>query len=427
MSCGIKRARNQLPPQTTLKSQVLADFIAGFTPSENVQAEQELVDMTKNVKDGKWTLSIDGSSNIKGSGLAEYEALIAGLDLAKSLNIKKIQVQSDSQLVVRQMTDSKDRKFKSRSISRPWVDNVKRYQINSRCPSHVPNYTSRRIFDTCRPWEELDGSHTGLSTSRHSTRGQIRRQKSQSKSRKVLYHVCGILLANDAYGLSEPCKVVRQMPKIRANITSCTRQTTRSSKRHVYMLVLTDYFTKWVEIGAFRQVRDIEVRNFVWRNIICRFGIPREIVTDNGSQFISYDFKNLCDKYGIKLSFSTPRYPQANGQAESTNKTIINSLKKRSEAKKGQRAEKLPEILWSYRTTPRRSTGEMLFSLVYGSESMIPVETRLPTTRSKNPNEEQNSSELSFELDHLDERRERAAIQIQSYQQQVARHYNKKV
>ncbi|KAK0600831.1 hypothetical protein LWI29_018793 [Acer saccharum] len=182
----------------------------------------------------------------------------------------------------------------------------------------------------------------------------------------------------------------------------------------VYMLVLTDYFTKWVEVGAYQQVRDIEVRDFIWKNIICRFGVPREIVTDNGSQFISFNFKNFCDKYGIKLSFSTPRYPQANGQAELTNKIIVNTLKKRLEA------EKLPEILWSYRTTPRRLTGETPFSLVYGSEAVIPIETRLASARSENPNEEQNSLELSFELDHLDERRDRAAIRIQSYQQQVA-------
>ncbi|KAK0585676.1 hypothetical protein LWI29_032207 [Acer saccharum] len=101
----------------------------------------------------------------------------------------------------------------------------------------------------------------------------------------------------------------------------------------VYMLVLTDYFTKWVEVGAYQQVRDIEVRDievrdFVWKNIIYRFGVLWEIVTDNGSQFISYNFKNLCDKYGIKLSFLTPCYPQANGQTESTNKTIVNTLKK---------------------------------------------------------------------------------------------------
>ncbi|KAK0570471.1 hypothetical protein LWI29_001714 [Acer saccharum] len=141
------------------------------------------------------------------------------------------------------------------------------------------------------------------------------------------------------------------------------------------MLVLTDYFTKWVEIGAYQQVRDIEVRDFVWKNIIYRFGVPWEIITDNGSQFISYDCKNFCDKYGIKLSFSTPRYPQANVQAESTNKTIVNTLKKRLEAEKGKWMEKLPEILWSYRTTPRQSTRETPFSLVYGSEAVIPIET----------------------------------------------------
>ncbi|KAK0576987.1 hypothetical protein LWI29_026266 [Acer saccharum] len=162
----------------------------------------------------------------------------------------------------------------------------------------------------------------------------------------------------------------------------------------IYMLVLTDYFTKWVEVGAYQQVRDIE---------------------------------NFYDKYGIKLSFSTPRYPQANGQAESTNKTIVNTLKKRLEAEKSEWAEKLPEILWSHRTTPRRSIGATPFSLVYGLEAVILIETRLSTARSENPDEVPNNLELSFELDHLDERRDRAALRIQSYQQQVARHYNKKV
>ncbi|KAK0570410.1 hypothetical protein LWI29_000764 [Acer saccharum] len=151
--------------------------------------------------------------------------------------------------------------------------------------------------------------------------------------------------------------------------------------------------------------------------VIYMYGVPREIVIENGSQFISYDFKNFCDKYAIKLSFLTPRYPQANGQAESTNKTIVNTLKKRLEAEKSEWAEKLPKILWSYRTTPRRSTRETPFSLVYGSEVVIPIETRLSTARSENPDEEQNNLELSFELDHLDERRDHAALRIQSYQQ----------
>ena len=60
--------------------------------------------------------------------------------------------------------------------------------------------------------------------------------------------------------------------------------------QRIYMLALTDYFMKWVEAEAFHQVRDTEVKKIVWKNIICKFGVPHEIVTDNGPQFISFAF-----------------------------------------------------------------------------------------------------------------------------------------
>ena len=85
--------------------------------------------------------------------------------------------------------------------------------------------------------------------------------------------------------------------------------------QRVYMLAVTDYFTKWVEAKAYHQIRDLEVKKFIWKNIICRFGIPKEIVTDNRSQFISFEFQDFCKEWRIKFSFSTPRYPQANGKA----------------------------------------------------------------------------------------------------------------
>ena len=59
------------------------------------------------------------------------------------------------------------------------------------------------------------------------------------------------------------------------------------------MFVVIDYFTKWIEAEAFYQVRDREVKNFIWKKVICRFGVPKEIVTDNGSQFISFDFQDF--------------------------------------------------------------------------------------------------------------------------------------
>ena len=112
------------------------------------------------------------------------------------------------------------------------------------------------------------------------------------------------------------------------------------------MLVVTDYFTKWIEAEAFHQVHDREVKNFIWKNVICRFNVPKEIVTNNGSQFISFEFQDFCREWNIKLNFSTPRYLQSNGQAESSNKTIIATLKKRLEQEKGRWAEELLGILW---------------------------------------------------------------------------------
>ena len=107
-----------------------------------------------------------------------------------------------------------------------------------------------------------------------------------------------------------------------------------NSRQRCFVLVLTDYFTKWIEAEAFAQVTEKEVRGFVWKNVICRHGLPYEIVTDNGSQFMSGNFKDFCNKWDIRLSPSTPRYPQGNGQAESSNKLIIDGIKKRLDLKK---------------------------------------------------------------------------------------------
>ncbi|CAA7037176.1 unnamed protein product [Microthlaspi erraticum] len=101
------------------------------------------------------------------------------------------------------------------------------------------------------------------------------------------------------------------------------------------VLVMTDYFTKWVEAAAYTTIKDNDVRNFVWKFIICRHGLPYEIVTDNGSQFISATFEAFCARWKIRLSKSTPRYLQGNGQAKATNKTIAPDSRNDSMPRKG--------------------------------------------------------------------------------------------
>ena len=135
------------------------------------------------------------------------------------------------------------------------------------------------------------------------------------------------------------------------------------------------------------------------------------------------------EKWKIRLNKSTPKYPQCNGQAETINKTILDGLKKRLDAKKGSWADKLEGVLWSHRTTPRRATGETPFALVYGTECMIPAEVEFPGLRRRllPEQEELNNAMLLDDLDLVNEYRDRALVRIQNYQHAAAKYYNSNV
>ncbi|RVW71040.1 Gag-Pol polyprotein [Vitis vinifera] len=173
------------------------------------------------------------------------------------------------------------------------------------------------------------------------------------------------------------------------------------------LLVATDYFSKWVEAEAYASIKDKDVTKFVWKNIVCRFGIPQTIIADNGPQFDSIAFRNFCSELNIRNSYSTPRYPQSNGQAEATNKTLITALKKRLEQAKGKWVEELPGVLWAYRTTPGRPTGNTPFALAYGMDAVIPTEIGLPTIRTDAAKQNDANTELGRNLDWADEVREK--------------------
>ncbi|XP_065633667.1 uncharacterized protein LOC136069281 [Quercus suber] len=103
-----------------------------------------------------------------------------------------------------------------------------------------------------------------------------------------------------------------------------------------YLLVGTDYFTKWVEAEPLANIRDVDVQRFVWKSIVTRFGVPCILISDNGLQFDSKAFRSYCSELGIMNRYSTPAYPQGNGQAEAVNKVIVNGLKKRLDDAKGK-------------------------------------------------------------------------------------------
>ena len=98
-------------------------------------------------------------------------------------------------------------------------------------------------------------------------------------------------------------------------------------------------------------IRDLDAKKFVWKNIVTQFGIPHTHISDNELQFNSKVFRRYCCELGIRNRYLAPAYPQGNGQVEAVNKVIVNRLKKRLDKTKGRWVEELPHVFWTYRTT----------------------------------------------------------------------------
>ena len=185
-------------------------------------------------------------------------------------------------------------------------------------------------------------------------------------------------LAQDLVSISSPCPFAQWGIDIVGPLPAAHAQ-------KKLLLITIDYFSKWIEAKAFASIKDKDVTQLIWKNIICRFGIPRSIVLDNQRQFDSRVYRNFCQELKIKNLYSTPWYSQSNSQAEASNKTLLTALKKRLDITKGKWVDELPEVLWAYRTTACRPIGISPFALTYGMETIIPTEIGMPTLRTDMP------------------------------------------
>ena len=159
-----------------------------------------------------------------------------------------------------------------------------------------------------------------------------------------------------------------------------------------------------------------KVTTFIWKNILCRFGVPRELVSDHGAQFENKRIQNVYDWLGIKKVFASPAHPKSNCQVEAVNKTIKQTLKKKLEKSKGAWVDELPLVLWSYKTSYQDTTGETLFSLAYGVEAVTPVEVGMPTFQIDNFDDKNNDVLLAFATDLLEEKREMTQVWVATLQ-----------
>nr|XP_028952496.1 uncharacterized protein LOC114822325 [Malus domestica] len=124
-----------------------------------------------------------------------------------------------------------------------------------------------------------------------------------------------------------------------------------SSKGHTFIIVATDYFTKWVEASTIKSITSAAVKNFIETKILHRFGVPETI---------------------------------SNGQAESSNKILVKIIKRMVTDSPEKWHEKLGNTLWAYRTSKRAGTGTTPYALTFRQDAVLPMETNVSSVRIQN-------------------------------------------
>ena len=144
-----------------------------------------------------------------------------------------------------------------------------------------------------------------------------------------------------------------------------------SSKGHRFVLARIDYFTKWIEVVPLQNVDQKVVISFIKNYILCRFEVPENITTDQGSAFIGQKTVEFTKQAGFKVLTLTPYYAQADGQVEAANKAIIDSIKRRMNGNSRNWHVLLDQIPWACRTSPKKSINSTPFRLVFGHDLVL--------------------------------------------------------
>ncbi|GJZ85210.1 reverse transcriptase domain-containing protein [Tanacetum coccineum] len=395
---------------------------------------------------------------------AEYEALIAGLRIATQIGVRHIQANVDSKLVANQVLGTNKKadalsKIASTSFAHlskqvlveilneksingkevaavveeeepMWMTPIVEYLRDGILPEDSKNASKLRI--KARQYELLQGVLYRHSFLKPWLRLHAGPRSVVAKAMRSGYY--WPTMHRDAREIHRPIPREPQQPltpitapwpfyKWGIDIVGPFPERPGKVK---FLIVAIDYFTKWIEAKAVATISGTQVKKFVWNDIVCRFGLPREIISDNGKQFSGDPFKDWCEKLNIVQRFASVKHPQSNELVERANRSLGEGIKARLGENNKNWLEELPHV-WAHRTMIKSSNDDTPFSLTYGTEAVIPAEIGMPTYRTTAVDVVHNDDELRLNLDLVEERRERAAIREAQAKLKMKRYYDARV
>jgi hypothetical protein len=215
----------------------------------------------------------------------------------------------------------------------------------------------------------------------------------------------------------QPIPVGNPFEKIGIDFVGPLPVTPRGNK---YIIVATDYFTKWPEARPVSEATAASAANFIYEDIICRHGCPQVILSDRGTHFRNQIVDNLLTKFEIKHLYSTPYHPETNGLTERFNRTLCESLAKTS-IDIIDWDMNIPAVLFAYRTAKQATTKIEPFYLVYGRTA------HFPTKEGMEYEEENLLSRLYTLVDELPTERGKTQIRIRKQQLKQKEYHDRKI
>ncbi|GJU08129.1 reverse transcriptase domain-containing protein [Tanacetum coccineum] len=377
-------------PRTSTRGQILADFIAKRPDEEDPPMEKP----TEEVIPEPWTLFMDGSSCLERSGVglslislegeeftyvlrfefdesnneAEYEALIAGLRIAEQMGVKNLVAKMNSRLVANQINGAYEAKEQSMI---QYLEKAKALTGNFKIFAHLTKQVLVEILKK-------------KSIEEHEVLAVMEEEGYCWMTPLIEYLAEGTLPADT--------KKARAV-KIKA------RQYTMIND----ILYRKSFLKPWLRYVSPTQaeyvVKEIHEESCSMHSGP-RFGLPGEIVSDNGKQFRDNPFKDLCENLNIKHRLGEDY------------KNWV---------------EEVSHVLWAHRTMIKTSNGDTPFSLTYGTEAVIPVEIGMPSLRCAEVNQAENDEGLLLNLDILEEGRGKAAVREAKSKAKMEKYYNARV